>query len=282
MSETQAPDLDALERLLAEATPAPWAVGRFDVVMAGPVMSFANGTGQQQIMMMVGQEWMRHGEKASNAALIAAAINALPWLIARARDADTAEKAIQVQANAVRVIDQKARAEYLATQTLDSERDMNAELTAELERAYTAFAQLNADPTLQAQRDDAERRAKQAEQEVEALRAQLQQAERGRDEAAHTLRECEKERDHLCRELNTRDQEVDDYSGHLEERDARIACLVAALRYYAEGRHVRVTAHATARAQEAGICEPDDRDAAGYGRYARAALGDGVSTGRVP
>lgn len=280
MTDTQAPDLDALERLRENA-----GIGVELPITARactqPQGSYRLVNGRHSVLCI--------GLSDLEAAYLAAAITALPWLIARARDAEAAEKAIQVQANAVRVIDQKERAEYLATQTLDSEREMNAELTAEnaeltaeLERAYTAFAQLNADPTLQAQRDDAERRAKQAEQEVEALRAQLQQAERGRDEAAHTLRECEKERDHLCRELNTRDQEVDDYSGHLEERDARIACLVAALRYYAEGRHVRVTAHATARAQEAGICEPDDRDAAGYGRYARAALGDGVSTGRVP
>lgn len=50
--------------------------------------------------------------------------------------ADTIQKletAIEVQARAVRRLDLKERAEYLATESLESEREMNAKLTAEVE-----------------------------------------------------------------------------------------------------------------------------------------------------
>jgi hypothetical protein len=54
------------------------------------------------------------------------------------------QRAIQVQANAVRVIGAKERAEYVATQTLDSQREANAMLTARLEQAEAALAERDA------------------------------------------------------------------------------------------------------------------------------------------
>ena len=50
-------------------------------------------------------------------------------------------EAIRVQAAAVKRIDAKERAEYVATTTLDSEREMNAILTAEVARLTAVLAQ---------------------------------------------------------------------------------------------------------------------------------------------
>ena len=56
-------------------TPGPWVadsrVG--GVVRGGPVQSFVNGSGQQQVALATGQEYMKPGEQAANARLIAAA-----------------------------------------------------------------------------------------------------------------------------------------------------------------------------------------------------------------
>ena len=52
-------------------------------------------------------------------------------------------EAIRVQAAAVKRIDAKERAEYVATTTLDSEREMNAILTAKVARLTAALAQAN-------------------------------------------------------------------------------------------------------------------------------------------
>ena len=49
-------------------------------------------------------------------------------------DTERSHAAIRLQAAAVRTLDRKERGEYLATQSLDSERAMNATLTAEVER----------------------------------------------------------------------------------------------------------------------------------------------------
>lgn len=65
-----------LKALAEAATQGEWAKheGRLGgVVYGGPVQHWVRGSGQSQIAMTTGAEWMRPGENESNAAFIAAA-----------------------------------------------------------------------------------------------------------------------------------------------------------------------------------------------------------------
>ena len=57
-------------------TPGPWNSGDrwpSGVVRGGPVQHWTNGSGQSQIAMCCGAEWMQEGELAANEKLIVAA-----------------------------------------------------------------------------------------------------------------------------------------------------------------------------------------------------------------
>lgn len=57
-------------------TPGPWSLTdrRFGgVIKAGPVQHWANGSGQSQIVMCCGADWMKDGELDANGKLISAA-----------------------------------------------------------------------------------------------------------------------------------------------------------------------------------------------------------------
>lgn len=74
-------DLEALERLAAEATPGPWTA---EPQKTDTFITAANGT-------PVGMVWgCRDDEPRASAALIAVARSALPALVARLRAADAA------------------------------------------------------------------------------------------------------------------------------------------------------------------------------------------------
>lgn len=67
---------DELKRLAEVATPGPWERGSRKLggsVYAGPVQHWANGSGQCQIVMTTGAEWMNPGDMERNADFIAAA-----------------------------------------------------------------------------------------------------------------------------------------------------------------------------------------------------------------
>lgn len=69
-------DYSKLQALAEAATPGEWARcdGKFGgVVYGGPIQHWVNGSGQSQIVMTTGAEWMRPGENEANADFIAAA-----------------------------------------------------------------------------------------------------------------------------------------------------------------------------------------------------------------
>ena len=89
-------NLDELERLLEAATPGPWGVGEGDDPPY-PIITTPNGHG------MVAETWggqdVEHGH--ADAALIVAAVNSLPALIAAARRAEALEKAGKFPRNVI-------------------------------------------------------------------------------------------------------------------------------------------------------------------------------------
>lgn len=66
-------DYSELKLLAEAATQGPWNHYQHGVIKGGPVVQFANGSAQQQIIMTTGAEWMRDGEQYDNADFIAAA-----------------------------------------------------------------------------------------------------------------------------------------------------------------------------------------------------------------
>lgn len=69
-------DLDAIEAAAKAATQGQWTFDQFrmgGVVRGGPVQHWVNGSGQSQIAMSTGAEWMEHGETDANAKHMATA-----------------------------------------------------------------------------------------------------------------------------------------------------------------------------------------------------------------
>lgn len=66
-------DYSELKRLAEAATQGQWRHYQHGVIKGGPVVQFANGSAQQQIVMTTGAEWMRDGEQYDNANFIASA-----------------------------------------------------------------------------------------------------------------------------------------------------------------------------------------------------------------
>ncbi|WP_274644256.1 hypothetical protein [Pseudomonas serbica] len=81
-----------LERLAQAATQGEWVRDKRrygGVIYGGPIQHWVNGSGQSQIAMTTGAEWMRAGEHEANADFIAAANPAaILGLIARARQSE--------------------------------------------------------------------------------------------------------------------------------------------------------------------------------------------------
>jgi hypothetical protein len=116
--------LDELERLLKAGTPGPWHVGHNELGDAqGPMSIWPDANMIGAIIARCGpqQPWQGWYEQpAHDAALIVAAINALPGLIERAQRAERLEAALQEIADR-HVPDQPAaydvpRVDYLAMQ----------------------------------------------------------------------------------------------------------------------------------------------------------------------
>ena len=63
------------------ATPGPWTSGKFGLVKGGPVQQFARGSGQQQLVAVSSQDWMRDGEVQANTDFIAHAREDVPFLL---------------------------------------------------------------------------------------------------------------------------------------------------------------------------------------------------------
>lgn len=64
--------VERLRNAAEKATPGQWNHTRMGVVAAGPIQHFTNGSGQNQIVMTTGSEWMKDGENEANADHIAA------------------------------------------------------------------------------------------------------------------------------------------------------------------------------------------------------------------
>jgi hypothetical protein len=144
---------DELKKLLAAATPGPWFVSGVRFKMNGcewhSIQRHNKATKQDDNICCVGYD-PRTDEGRADAALIAAAINALPGLL---DELERLREAIKRQAAAVRnlqtsedsqinVLRKQSQQAYIAVSTLDSERAMNAILTEENERLRAALSKI--------------------------------------------------------------------------------------------------------------------------------------------
>lgn len=94
------PDLSALESLLAKATPGPWRnerTGDEETVMR--IIHGRRSAGGSEVCIVTTGSY-NDATEAGNAALIAAAVNALPALIARVRELESDRTRLaQINAN---------------------------------------------------------------------------------------------------------------------------------------------------------------------------------------
>jgi hypothetical protein len=103
MSEPIKVDLDAIEAAAKAATQGEWQYDEFrmgGVVRGGPVQHWVNGSGQSQIAMSTGAEWMEPGEPDANAKHMATANPAVVLELVRRLRA--IEGKVSVDADALR------------------------------------------------------------------------------------------------------------------------------------------------------------------------------------
>ena len=87
-------DYAELKRLAEAATPGEWKrdTRKFGgVIYGGPIQHWVNGSGQSQVAMTTGADWMRPGETEGNADFIAAANPAVVLALIAERDKLKAE-----------------------------------------------------------------------------------------------------------------------------------------------------------------------------------------------
>lgn len=128
---TDKPDLEGLEKLLTAATPGPWRIADMwgyasETIAAGHAAQYV------AVAEMGNDGEPRHGRERDDAALIVAAVNALPTLLSTIRDLEARVEAMrEALKNLVDAADEAANAEnigYLhlpiieATAALESSR----------------------------------------------------------------------------------------------------------------------------------------------------------------
>lgn len=146
-----------LKELAEAATPGEWAKheGRLGgVVYGGPVQHWVRGSGQSQIAMTTGAEWMRPGENESNAAFIAAANPAavlallaeIERLTAGIHGYDSPEHAAQVadtHGHNLVLAEKRLNSVAALCSTVEQERDQLKAKLAELEATAEPAAWAN-------------------------------------------------------------------------------------------------------------------------------------------
>jgi hypothetical protein len=94
-------------------TPGPWSLASRHfggVIKGGPIQTWSNGTGQSQIVMCCGADWMADGELQANARLIVVA----PELLADLQEAAATLRRYEVLHRAKGTEDSTAKAEVNA------------------------------------------------------------------------------------------------------------------------------------------------------------------------
>jgi hypothetical protein len=94
-------------------TPGPWSLASRHfggVIKGGPIQTWSNGTGQSQIVMCCGADWMADGELQANARLIVVA----PELLADLQEAVATLRRYEVLHRAKGTEDSTAKAEVNA------------------------------------------------------------------------------------------------------------------------------------------------------------------------
>lgn len=98
------PDLDALQALLDKATPGPWRnerTGDEETVMR--IIHGRRSAGGSEVCIVTTGSY-NDATEAGNAALIAAAVNALPALIARVRELEQERDEARAERDALREV----------------------------------------------------------------------------------------------------------------------------------------------------------------------------------
>lgn len=116
-----------LKALAEAATQGEWATheGRFGgVVYGGPVQHWVRGSGQSQIAMTTGAEWMRPGENESNAAFMAAA-NPAAVLALLAENERNAKNAAEWEAASLHWMAERDQLKAKLTELVSAVRSIN-------------------------------------------------------------------------------------------------------------------------------------------------------------
>ena len=144
-------DLDAIEKAAKAATQGEWSYDSFrmgGVVRGGPIQHWVNGSGQSQIAMSTGAEWMEPGELNANAAHMASSSPAVVLeLIRRCRAAEALVNA------RIEVIPTDTRVLAIFADIKPEHRDIAEEFTNCIQRrtsSWTLVAYFNTDASIEA------------------------------------------------------------------------------------------------------------------------------------
>jgi hypothetical protein len=117
-------NIEQIKAFAMLATRGEWHTKKHGVVIGGPVQHFTNGSGQQQILMALGCEWMEADEQYANANYVAAVYpDAMLALIARLEHAEARAKQIDEATQSTRFLHVKSSGLYDLLQTATLETD---------------------------------------------------------------------------------------------------------------------------------------------------------------